>query len=144
MVKQSESVGHSELVGGGETTKHSHPGGGGGATFVVSGVQAFSGDSPTGWSELDLSGIIGANPALVMLRLHAGSDMDATSVRTLGDTVEYYSSAADASAQGMALAHHDSTNAIVLMVLTDGTGKIEWRTEKSVGDATVVVMAYIK
>lgn len=30
MVKQSESVAHSELVGGGETSFHSHPGGGSG------------------------------------------------------------------------------------------------------------------
>ena len=31
MTTQSEQVGHSELVGSGETTKHSHSGGGGGA-----------------------------------------------------------------------------------------------------------------
>ncbi len=29
MVKQSESVGHAQLVGGAETTLHSHPSGGG-------------------------------------------------------------------------------------------------------------------
>ena len=34
MVIQSEQVGHAELVGGGETTKHSHPSGGGGASLV--------------------------------------------------------------------------------------------------------------
>ena len=31
MAIQGEPVAHNELVGGGQTTKHSHPGGGGGA-----------------------------------------------------------------------------------------------------------------
>lgn len=38
MVKKSESVGHSELVGGEETTKHSHPGGGGGGKESDAGI----------------------------------------------------------------------------------------------------------
>lgn len=130
-----------ELTSGSETSLHSHTGG---ASFIVSGASVFSGTSPTVWSELDLSEVVGVNSALVLLRIHAGSDMDATSVRMKGDTVEYYNEAADASAQGLALAHHNSTNAIVLMVVTDTMGKIEWITESEVSDATIDVIAYIK
>ena len=38
MVKQNETVGHAELVGGGETTRHSHPGGGGGGLVNKAGI----------------------------------------------------------------------------------------------------------
>jgi len=141
MTKQAEAVAHNELVGGGQTSLHSHAGGGG-ASFVVSGTQVFSGDSPSSWTDLDLSGVVGSNSALVMLRIHAGSDMNAVCVRMNGDTVEYYSAVADSSAQGVALAHHDSTNAIVLMVVTDTSGVIEWRTEAS-QTATIDIIAYI-
>jgi len=35
MAVQAEQVGHSELVGGDSTTKHSHPGGGGGLGYAI-------------------------------------------------------------------------------------------------------------
>ncbi len=38
MVKQEETAGHSELVAGGTTSLHSHPGGGGGGLVDKSGV----------------------------------------------------------------------------------------------------------
>lgn len=118
--------------------------GGGGANFTISGSEVFSGSSPTSWTELDLSSIVGTNKALVILRFKAGSDMDALAVRTKGDTEEYYSATSDTTAQGLALAHHDSVNVVVLMVITDALGKIEWITETESASASVVVMAYIK
>lgn len=38
MVKKGESVAHAELVGGAQTTQHSHPGGGGGGLVDKAGV----------------------------------------------------------------------------------------------------------
>jgi len=144
MTKQSVEVAHPELVDGSETSLHSHAGGAGGATFVVSGAQAFSGSSPTSWTDLDLSSIVGASQALVMLQFKAGNDMNALAVRTNGDTEEYYHTSSDASAQGLQLAHHDSVNVLSLMVVTDSAGVIEWRTETSSGSAVVNVVMYIK
>lgn len=54
MVKQAETVAHEELVGGGQTSLHSHPGGGGGglvdkgntATTNSSGVATITFNTP--------------------------------------------------------------------------------------------------
>ena len=78
-----------------------------------------------------------------MLSIHAGSDVNAVAVRQNGDTDEYYNAAAEANAQGVALAHHDSTNAVVLFCLTDASGVIEWCCETAVNPTTVKLLAYI-
>lgn len=44
MVKQSETVAHAELVSEAETTKHSHPGGGGGGLVNKSGIETTDGN----------------------------------------------------------------------------------------------------
>ena len=141
MTKQSENVAHSELVDGSTTSLHSHAGGSGGG-LVVSGATVFSGTAPTSWTDLDLSSVVGANQALVMLQITATSDRNALAVRTNGDTEEYYNPSSDASAHGLALVHHDSSNAVVVMCITDSSGVIEWRVE-TVGTTTIKLMAYI-
>jgi len=118
--------------------------GGGGASFVVSGAQAFSGLSPTSWTDLDLSSIVGSNSAMVILRFHSGADINAIAVRKNGDTNDYYCASADANAYGCALGHHDSTADLVLICVTDTAGIIEWICESGVSPTTVDVIAYIK
>lgn len=140
---EKEYPGHPDLTGGGETPLHTHPGGGG-ASLVVSGTTVFTGDSPTSWTSLDLSGVIGANNfALVILQISATGDMDATAVRRRGDTAEYYNPSVEASAYGCALGHHDSTADLVLLCVTSEGGRIEWITENSM-PATIKLIAYIK
>ena len=120
--------------------------GGGGATFTVSGATVIDAQaSPETWTELDLSGIVGANSALVILGITATADMDATAVRMAGDTNEYYDAAADATAFGVALGHHESGAGatMVLMCITSTAGKIEWKTEAT-QTATIKLIAYIK
>ena len=114
-----------------------------GAVFIVSGA-TYNTTTPLTWTDLDLSGVVGSNSAWVILSIHANSDINAVAVRKNGDTTEYYNAAADASAQGMALAHHASTNAVVLSSLTDNAGVIEWISETAVANATVTVISYIK
>lgn len=137
------NLGAKELCDGSQTTLHSHAGGGGDGIFTVSGAEVFNGLSPTSWTTLDLSGIVGSNSALVLLKISAASDMDAVAVRTNEDTSEYWNATADASAYGMALGHHDSVAVLVLMVVTDTNGVIEWKTEKS-STATINIISYIK
>lgn len=45
MVNQSEAVAHAELVGEGETTLHSHPGGGGGGLVDKAGMVTSDGSA---------------------------------------------------------------------------------------------------
>jgi len=115
----------------------------GGANFTVSGAEVFNGSSPTTWTDLDLSGTVGVNSALVILRIESATDMNATAVRQNGDTADYYNVSAEASAYGVALAHHDSTASLVLITTTDTAGVIEWITE-STQTVTVDIIAYIK
>jgi len=112
-------------------------------SVIVSGVTVYNGESPTSWTDLDLSSIVGINSAMVILSFQATKDMDAISVRKNGDTEDYYCAAADAMAYGMALGHHDTTAVLVLICVTDTNGVIEWITENS-ETAIVKVIAYIK
>jgi len=136
-------LGAKELCDGSETSLHSHAGGGGGGIFAISGAKIFNGSSPTSWTVLDLSEIVGNYSALVVLKISAISDMDAVAVRTKDDVDEFWNTTADASAYGLALGHHDSVASLVLMVATNPSGMIEWRTEKA-ATATIDVIAYIK
>jgi hypothetical protein len=119
------------------------PSGGGGATFTVSGAQVYSGNSPTSWTDLDLSGTIGSNSAMVILAFRGNIDINALAVRKNGDTNEYYGASCEANAYGCALGHHDSDADLVLICVTDTSGVIEWKAESAVV-CTVDVIAYIK
>lgn len=116
-------------------------GGGGGATFTYSGAEVFSGASPVAWTDLDLSGTIGAVRAWVFLKIDASGDMNATAVRTNGDGDEFWDNAADADAYGTALGHHTSGVHLVLQAVTDASGVIEWKTETT-QTATVDLIMY--
>ena len=112
--------------------------------LTVSGVTVVDAQpSPTSWTELDLSSVVGTNNALVILAFSATGDMNATAVRRKGDTDEYYSTFNEANACGVALGHHDSTSVMVLICATDAAGVIEWITETS-RTAIVKLMAYIR
>lgn len=116
----------------------------GGATFAVSGATVVDAQaSPTSWTDLDLSGTVGANSALVILAISATGDMNAVSVRKNGDTDEYYNASVEANAYGCALGHHDSDAVLALICITDTAGVIEWITETS-STATIKLIAYVK
>ena len=61
----------------------------GGATLVVSETEVFNGTSPTVWTDLDLSGTIGANVAIVLLKFSSGANAW-IAVRKNGDTDQFY------------------------------------------------------
>ena len=115
-------------------------GAGGGATLTVSETEVFNATSPTTWTDLDLSGTIGSNIALVLMKVVVGNAAD-VAFRKDGDTDEFYANSA--SAGGVALiASQGSTHAAIL-VATSSTGKIEWKTEFARA-STVDIIAYIK
>ena len=141
MALQSEQVAHSELVGGSLTAKHSHAGGGG-ASLTVSETEVYSGTPSFAWLDLDLSSIVGANPALVLLKLACTSSNRVFAFRKNGDTDEFYNSSSAANASGVALIKLSQAGLhLAILVATDANGVIEYKIN---GNVTLDIIAYIK
>ena len=119
---------------------------GGGASLTVAETEVFSGTSPTSWTDLDLSAVVGSNHALVVLKFQGGAgggnEINMTSVRINGDTEEYYSTTIKG---GIAQAFIERTTLHfgVMLVATDSSGVIEWRARYAKTDVTVDVIAFI-
>ncbi len=114
----------------------------GGATLTVSETEVFNAAAPTSWTDLDLSGTIGAQVTLVLLKVHKTTGGgDYLAVRKNGDTDEQYQTAANAL--GVGEAYTASSFWHVLAVVSDSIGKIEWRAGGT-DTHTIDVIAYIK
>jgi hypothetical protein len=94
-------------------------------TVATPGTPVFSGASPGAvWTDLDLSGVVGANVATVHLRF-LGTDAGGSCTvrtRTNGDT------ASRGTGVSVSSAPVGNTEAAVLIVVTDAAGVIEWYT----------------
>jgi len=113
-----------------------------GATLIVAETEVFNAAAPVAWTDLDLSGTIGANTALVLLKIiQNGAVVRTVAFRKNGDTDEFYLAS---TSIGCALGDTASTNHAVFLVATDSSGVIEWITEGDSQPATIDVMAYIK
>ena len=114
-----------------------------GAKLTVFETQVFNGTSPTTWADLDLSAVVGANPALVVLKIAGGTGGKSVSLRKNGDTDDFYNIAA-AESYGLALLSA-TTSAVHLAtaVATGPLGKIEWKTETA-ETYTMDIIAYVK
>lgn len=113
------------------------------ADLTVEDTEVFSGTSPVVWTDLDLSGTIGANAALVLLKFkNATLALGFVAVRRNGDTDEYYSGVDHPG--GTVMGHSIVGYVTVLLVHTDSAGIIEWKTANARAGTTVTLMAYIK
>ncbi len=139
---EKDYPGHPDLTGGGETALHSHAGGAGGVSLTVAETEVFNGISPTTWTVLNLSGTIGSNPALVILKICVATGVTAVAVRKNGDTDEFFSTVTTYGT-GAALSKALAGIHTVLVVTTDNTGKIEWKTNLA-SSSTIDIIAYIK
>lgn len=101
-------------------------GGGGGFTFVD--TNAFSGTSPTSFTDLDLSSIIGAKKSIVMLRVSEPSgQVTALTFKTKGETASY--NPANGLSVGLSQLYLNSGGAddtSTTFVKTDENGVIQW------------------
>ena len=113
-----------------------------GVAMVIADTQVFNGTSPAAWADLDLSSVIGANPALVLLKIScAGYSFSPAAVRRKGDTDEFY----DATKfGGVAAGETPNNDHTAYWVATDNAGVIQWITSSAKANTTVDVMAYIK
>lgn len=106
--------------------------------LTVSETQVFSGTSPATYTDLDLSSVVGARAALVLLKItngHGSNDYG-FSVRRNGDTDDVAPVTPFQQVVGQG-------DAAYLICPTDTSGVIEWICEAAVASCTVDVVAYI-
>lgn len=114
-----------------------------GAALTVAETEVYNGAAPTSWTDLDLSGTIGSNTALVLLKInYADYDIGAIAVRKNGETDEFYTD--ENWGYGVARGSHAGGVHMVLLVATDTSGVIEWKCMVARDPTTVDIMAYIK
>jgi hypothetical protein len=110
-----------------------------GAALNVREVEAFSGTSPSSFTDLDLSSIVGRKATLVILKIFSSIAAKIFAVRKNGDSDNAY--VVTLGPAGAALM--DSGNVhLVLVVLTDPAGIIEWKSETAQA-CTVDVIGYV-
>ena len=115
--------------------------GGGGATLTVAETEVFNGAAPNSWTDLNLSGTIGAQATLVFLKIFAQGYDSKAAARRNGDTDELFSGAFMYGAHSINM----SANTYgILVAVTDTSGIIEWKFTGAFEGVTVDVIAYIK
>lgn len=113
------------------------------AILTVAETEVFNGVSPNVWTGLDLSGTIGANAALVLLKVYCPTIGRTVAFRKAGDADEFYV-AAYADPAGCALVHMATAVHYVVLVATSDAGVIEWKMSVATANTTVDIIAYIK
>lgn len=114
------------------------------ATLTVAETEVFDGTSPTSWTDLELGGTVGANAALVLLKV-SYPVTKAAAFRKDGDTDEFYGDGTeDEDAKGCVLFQGGTVTHNVVIVATSDAGKVEWITEEAKANTTIDIIAYIK
>ena len=113
-----------------------------GATLTVAETEVFNGTSPTAWTDINLSATIGANSALVLLKIANAVSERSYAVRKNGDIDEFYS-LCTVYGKGVALSDIPTAHHVALLVAADAAGIIEWKCEVA-QTTTVDIIAYIK
>ncbi|MBA7523835.1 hypothetical protein ES705_15969 [subsurface metagenome] len=114
-----------------------------GASITIEETEVFSDISPVAWTDLDLSAVVGANYALVILKVNLQNTNTSVAFRKNGDTDEHFDSIGITTGIGAALFQPSDIGLhVIVVVLTDSGGIIEWKGE---GLATTVdVIGFIK
>lgn len=111
------------------------------AELTVAETTVFTGTSPGSWTDLDLSAVVGAKSALVILKVtRATTQLYTVCFRKNGETDEFYEN----NTAGLLLVTSGTPDVwVVAAVFTDAAGKIEWRGTSPVADVTIDVMGFI-
>ena len=114
----------------------------GASPLFIAETEVFSGNSPNTWTDLDLSGVVGSNATLVLLKVYGATVNDYYAFRKKGDTDEFWASVI--SGPGCALIKNASNSIhYVILVATDNSGVIQWRSQAA-HVTTIDVIGYIK
>ena len=113
--------------------------------FAVPNTQVYNAVPPIAWTDLDLSSVIGAYRALVIMTFNTVSTNKAIAVRQNGVGEQFYS-ATVSEARGVALGQVlvAGSHYLALWVPTDSAGVIEWIANGNTGNVAAKVLAYIR
>lgn len=100
-------------------------------------TQVFSGTSPTSYTDLDLSAVVGAKQRVVILKI-TSSNLCYGSFRQNGDAGTYGTT----SWLGASRFEVNSGNSAIVIVPTDTAGVVEWIASAGAASTTVNVLAY--
>ena len=112
------------------------------AAFVrltVAETEVFNGTSPTSWTDLNMSGTIGAQATLVLIKVFS-PQIDTYGFRRNGDTDDRY----DPDSRGCNNIYITANDWVYAVVVTDTAGIIEWKSASARTTVTIDVIAYIK
>jgi len=110
--------------------------------LTVAETEVFNGTAPTSWTDLDLSAVVGANYAIVLLKVKACGSGEGVAFRKNGDTDEFWHTSGSGGTLLVSTAAEDVYHG--LFVPTDNAGKIEWKAQTAVAGHIIAVIAYIK
>lgn len=113
------------------------------ASMTIAETEVFSGNTPgaSAWTDLDINAVVGSNVALVMLKVNGADGIARVAVRKNGDTDEFWNNGP--IPLGAACGEVAAAQWVVLVVLTDAAGILEWKAEGLAKACTIDVMAYI-
>ncbi len=111
--------------------------------IIFTETEVHNGNVPNTWTDLDLSGTIGAHPALVFLKFHSlTASFNQVGVRKNGDTDDCWWTLVEPERLGVNISDSHSSYWTHLLVVADSSGKIEMRAEYAI-NMTIDIMGYI-
>ena len=105
-----------------------------------SGSIIHSGAAPTSFTDVDLSGIIGAKRAFVFLRVFCDTNDTAIYLRPNGETVPIGATIIEEC--GTTALSLDENTIGYVCVITDAAGVIEWRSSRSGSAMSLTLLCY--
>jgi hypothetical protein len=102
-------------------------------------TQVFSGESPTTYTDLDLSAVVGATQKMVLLKVTFNGSTAGYSFRTNGDTTVYKS---EGGGVGSGTTPATAGVGATVIVKTDTAGVVEWETDSAESTTVITVEAY--
>ena len=109
--------------------------------LTIAETEVFSGNSPAGWTDLDLSATIGAQATLVILKVYVPAT-EGFGIRKNGDTDAYKYGGTNPA--GCAALTTLLNNWYIVLAVTDTSGIVEWITGGVTANTTIDVIGYVK
>lgn len=105
------------------TNGHDHDGTDSKTIVIFVTTEAFSASTPTSWTDLDLSSIVGSNQAVCLLKVKDDSTGESIAARRNGDTDEYFLDPEKST--GVSMSRVPDGTSTYILVVTDSSGIIE-------------------
>lgn len=111
---------------------------------IGSGV-VFNGTTPTNWTDLDLSSVVGSSFAFVVLKVTnngTASFINSVAFRQNGDTGDYPTSMTPLGSNKVNLSSNGTSGMVT--IYTDSSGQVEWVASSGEDNVIVEVVLFIK